>query len=87
MANIKSSKKRVLKSIQQKKNNTSYRTMIKTFIKKVKKTILDNNKTQSLIAFHKMQSIVDKQAHKGLIHKNKAARIKSRIYAKINNMI
>ncbi|QJC30264.1 30S ribosomal protein S20 [Enterobacteriaceae endosymbiont of Neohaemonia nigricornis] len=86
MANIKSSKKRILKTIKQRKHNMSYRSMLKTFIKKVKQNILDKNKDLSFLSFQKMQSIIDKQVNKGLIHKNKAARYKSKFYMKIKNM-
>ncbi|QJC33560.1 30S ribosomal protein S20 [Enterobacteriaceae endosymbiont of Donacia provostii] len=83
MANIKSSKKRILKSEKKRKNNIKYRSMLKTYIKKVNNAILEKNITLSKKTFIKMQSLIDKQVKKNLIHKNKASRYKSKIYNKI----
>ncbi|QJC28482.1 30S ribosomal protein S20 [Enterobacteriaceae endosymbiont of Plateumaris consimilis] len=86
MANIKSSKKRANKSEKQRKNNMSYRSMLRTFIKKVNNALLTKNKQIIQIAFKQMQSVIDKQVRRGLIHKNKASRHKSRLHHKINNI-
>ncbi|QJC29374.1 30S ribosomal protein S20 [Enterobacteriaceae endosymbiont of Plateumaris pusilla] len=87
MANIKSSKKRIIKSEKQRKHNISYRSMLRTFIKKVKNALLTKNKNLIQKEFKQMQSIIDKQVNRGLIHKNKASRYKSRLYSKICNII
>ncbi|QJC29816.1 30S ribosomal protein S20 [Enterobacteriaceae endosymbiont of Plateumaris sericea] len=87
MANIKSSKKRVIKSEKQRKHNISYRSMLRTFIKKVNNALLTKNKDLIQTSFKQMQSIIDRQVNRGLIHKNKAARHKSRLYSKMNNII
>ncbi|QJC34379.1 30S ribosomal protein S20 [Enterobacteriaceae endosymbiont of Donacia crassipes] len=87
MANIKSSKKRVLKAEQNRQHNIKYRSMLRTFIKKVNNAIFEKNIELSKKMFRKMQSIIDKQAQKNLIHKNKASRYKSRIYSKITKII
>ncbi|MDE5284898.1 MAG: 30S ribosomal protein S20, partial [Candidatus Blochmannia sp. A2] len=60
--------------------------MIRTFIKKVRLFIALGNKKKAQDAFYKMQSIVDKYANKGLIHKNKAARYKSVLSLKIKSI-
>ncbi|QJC36370.1 30S ribosomal protein S20 [Enterobacteriaceae endosymbiont of Donacia simplex] len=86
MANIKSAKKRILKSEKQRKHNINYRSMLKTFIKKVNNAILHKNIKLSKKNFQIMQSIIDKQVQKKLIHKNKASRYKSRLYNKIINL-
>ncbi|QJC35965.1 30S ribosomal protein S20 [Enterobacteriaceae endosymbiont of Donacia cincticornis] len=87
MANIKSSKKRVLKSEQNRQHNMKYRSMLRTFIKKVNNAISEKNIELSKKMFKKMQSLIDKQAQKNLIHKNKASRYKSRLFNKINKLI
>lgn len=87
MANIKSAKKRALKSEEKRKRNINYRSMLRTFIKKVNNAISDKNIELSKKNFKKMQSIIDKQVQKKLIHKNKASRYKSRIYNKIINLL
>ncbi|QJC37604.1 30S ribosomal protein S20 [Enterobacteriaceae endosymbiont of Donacia bicoloricornis] len=86
MANIKSSKKRALKSEKKRKHNINYRSMLRTFIKKVNNAINEKNIELSKKNFKKMQSVIDKQVQKKLIHKNKASRYKSRIYNKIINI-
>lgn len=87
MANIKSSKKRILTSEKNRKINTSNKSMMKTFIKKVYFAISNGNKELALKNFRKMQKILDRVANKGLIHKNKASRYKSNLDKKINKMI
>ncbi|MFB6422155.1 MAG: 30S ribosomal protein S20 [Candidatus Malihini olakiniferum] len=84
MANIKSAKKRTLQSEKRRKCNASRRSMMRTFIKKVYMAIAASDKEAAQKAFSDMQPIVDRQANKGLIHKNKAARHKSNLAAQIS---
>ena len=77
MANIKSAKKRAIQSEKARKHNASRRSMMRTFIKKVYAAIEAGDKAAAQKAFNEMQPIVDRQAAKGLIHKNKAARHKA----------
>lgn len=86
MANIKSSKKRALQTAKTRLHNSSKRSMLRTFIKKVRLAIINGNQEHAQITFKSMQSIIDRAASKGLIHKNKAARHKSNLTLKINNM-
>ncbi|QJC32754.1 30S ribosomal protein S20 [Enterobacteriaceae endosymbiont of Donacia semicuprea] len=86
MANTKSSKKRILKAEQKRKYNLNYRSMLRTFIKKVNNAISSKNIELSKKIFKITQSILDRQVHKGLIHKNKASRYKSKLYNKIINI-
>ncbi len=79
MANIKSAKKRAIQSEKARKHNASRRSMMRTFIKKVYAAIEAGDKAAALKAFNEMQPIVDRQAAKGLIHKNKAARHKANL--------
>ena len=66
--------------------NASRRSMMRTFIKKVYAAIEAGDKAAALKAFNEMQPIVDRQAAKGLIHKNKAARHKANLTAQINKL-
>ncbi|OON40001.1 30S ribosomal protein S20 [Izhakiella australiensis] len=86
MANIKSAKKRVVTSEKRRKHNASRRSMMRTFIKKVHAAIATGDKEAAQKAFNDMQPIVDRQAAKGLIHKNKAARHKASLTAQINKL-
>ena len=86
MANIKSAKKRAVQSEKARKHNASRRSMMRTFIKKVYAAIETGDKAAAQKAFNEMQPIVDRQASKGLIHKNKAARYKANLTAQINKL-
>ncbi|AGC03402.1 30S ribosomal protein S20 [Candidatus Blochmanniella chromaiodes str. 640] len=86
MANTKSARKSLIKSRQQRKCNASRRSMLRTFIKKVYTAIETKDKTAAMAAFVFMQKKIDHQACKGLIHRNKAARCKSRTFARIRSM-
>jgi len=83
MANIKSAKKRAQQAEQQRQHNMALRSMMRTTVKKTIKAIKEGSKTAALTAFNEMQKVLDRFAHKGLIHQNKANRHKSRLAAKI----
>ncbi|NRA59897.1 MAG: 30S ribosomal protein S20 [Psychrobium sp.] len=83
MANIKSAKKRAITSEKNRKHNASRRSMMRTYMKKVLVAIEAGNKEDATKAFAEVQPILDRFATKGLIHKNKAARHKSRFNALI----
>jgi small subunit ribosomal protein S20 len=81
MANIKSAKKRIKTSARNAERNKQYRTEIKTLRKKAEEAISTNKaEKDSILKF--FVSRVDSAVSKGIIHKNKAARIKSRMAAK-----
>ncbi|MGO4745327.1 30S ribosomal protein S20 [Serratia quinivorans] len=86
MANIKSAKKRAVQSEKRRKHNASGRSMMRTYIKKVEAAIATGDKEAAQAAYAVMKPIVDRKAAKGLIHKNKAARHKSNLSARINAM-
>ena len=83
MANIKSAKKRARQSEKARQRNVSARSMVRTAIKKVIKAIDAKDKAGAEAAFKNATPIVDRYAARGLIHKNKAARHKSRLNASI----
>ncbi|CAL4319269.1 30S ribosomal protein S20 [Buchnera aphidicola] len=86
MANIKSSKKNSVRSEKQRKNNNKKKSIIKTYVKKVKLFISSKNFPQALFFFKKMQSLIDKYSMKNIIHRNKAARYKSNLYIRIQKI-
>jgi len=83
LANIKSAKKRAITSEKRRQHNASRRSMMRTFFKKVIAAIEAGEKENATKAFADMQPVLDRMATKGLIHKNKAARDKARLAAKI----
>jgi len=60
--------------------------MMRTYIKKVRKAIAAGDKEAAQTAFKAAVPVIDRMAGKGLIHKNTAARYKSRINARIRQM-
>ncbi|KTD79231.1 30S ribosomal protein S20 [Legionella waltersii] len=86
MANIKSAIKRARQNVKLRQHNASARSMFRTYIKNVLKAVESGNQEDARAAYSKAQPVIDKAANKGLIHKNKAARIKSRLVARLKAM-
>jgi small subunit ribosomal protein S20 len=63
--------------------NTALRSKFRTVVKNVQKAVLTGDKAKATEIFKSAQSVIDSVADKGLFHKNKAARHKSRLSAKI----
>lgn len=78
MPNIKSAKKRVLTSQARNEANKSAKSALRTSIKKAREDGADAATVKAAVVN------IDKAAGKGLIHKNKAARIKSQLAKKAN---
>ncbi|MEJ2143060.1 MAG: 30S ribosomal protein S20 [Gammaproteobacteria bacterium] len=83
MANTAQSRKRARQAEKRRQHNTSYRSMFRTFVKKVIAAVQAGEKDQAQKAYNEAVSVIDKTANKGLIHKNKAARYKSRLNARV----
>lgn len=83
MANIKSAKKRVKTSEKSRVNNVALRSRMRSLIKKVVTAIEGGNKEEAATAYTAATPLIDGAVNKGLIHKNKAARHKSRLNTKI----
>lgn len=83
MANSAQAKKRARQSEKHREHNTAQRSAMRTFVKKVLKAIGSGDKAQAEAAYKEAVPMVDKMAGKGLIHKNKAARYKSRLNTRI----
>ncbi len=78
MPNIKSVIKDVKKSRQNHLRNVSAKSAMKTFIKKAK-TAVENNEKTAAESVKQACSVIDKTAERGIIHRNAAARRKSRL--------
>ena len=83
MANIKSSKKRAKQAVVRNLRNNSQRSQMRTAVKKVLKALDANDAAGAQEAFNSAQPLLDRFSARGLIHKNKAARHKSRLAARI----
>ena len=86
MANIASAKKRARQAEKHRQHNTSFRSMVRTYIKKVQAAISEGNKEAAKSAYAAAVPVIDRMADKGIIHKNKAARHKSRLNAQVKAM-
>ena len=84
MANTAQAQKRARQSVALRSHNFALRTEFRTAIKKVLKAIQAGNKDAAKAEFISTQSTLDKIARKGIFHKNKAARHKSKLSSKIN---
>ena len=83
MANIKSAKKRARQAEKRRRHNAGLRSMVRTYIKKVVLAIEAGNKENAQQAYQEAVPVIDRMVTKGIIHKNKAARHKSRLAAKV----
>jgi len=80
---IASGLKRVRQDVKLNAANTALRSKFRTVIKNVQKAVAAGDKTKATDLFNSAQSVIDSVADKGLFHKNKAARHKSRLAAKV----
>lgn len=83
MANIQSAKKRARQAEVRRMRNASQRSMLRSTIRKVLKAIEARDKPGAEAAYKVAEPVLDRYASHGLIHKNKAARHKSRLAAHI----
>lgn len=83
MANSAQARKRARQAVAQNKHNASIRSMLRTAIKRVRQAIDVGDQAAANEVFRKASSVIDRVADKQIIHKNKAARHKSRLSAAI----
>ncbi len=86
MANTDSARKRSRQAEKQRRHNSGLRSTLRSAIKDVNKAIAGGDKEVAKKALNRSTSIVDRIADKKIIHKNKAARHKSRLSAAIKAM-
>jgi small subunit ribosomal protein S20 len=86
LANTKQAKKRVRQAEKHRQHNASMRSMLRTYIKKVAASITTGDQKIALAAMQEATPIIDRMVNKGIIHKNKAARHKSRLTAHIKKL-
>ena len=86
MANIKSAKKRARQAEKRRRHNAGLRSMVRTYIKKVVLAVEAGNKETAQKAYLEAVPVIDRMVTKGIIHKNKAVRHKSRLSDHIKEM-
>lgn len=85
MANIKSAQKRVLVAKRNTERNVAFKSSIKTAVKKALSLVKGDQK-ELQAALSKVYQLCDKAVGKGILHKNTAARKKSRLTKAINKL-
>jgi len=86
VANTAQAKKRAKQAEHHRQHNVAQRSELRTAIKKVVNAIADGNKDNAANAYKIAVPVIDSMADKGQIHRNKAARHKSRLNAHIRAM-
>ena len=86
MPNIKSAKKRVLVAKRNEERNVAFKSSIKTAVKKALALANAEDKEALNAALSKVYQLCDKAVSKGILHKNTAARKKSRLTVAINKL-
>lgn len=84
MANSKSAEKRARQNKSRYELKHAQRSVVRTAMKNVNKAVEANDNNLGDV-YKDAQSVVDNMANKGVIHKNKAARIKSRLSKKVKS--
>jgi small subunit ribosomal protein S20 len=79
----KSALKANRQNIKRREHNRELRSKLRTGLKAVRKSLDDKNMDAAKAALKGLQSLVDKMATKGIIHRNTASRLKSRVSARI----
>lgn len=86
MANHKSAKKRIRSDARKRENNRAYMSRMRTTIRQAREAIEAGDEAEASQRVHKAISLLDKAANKGIIHKNNAARRKSRLIKHLNTL-
>jgi small subunit ribosomal protein S20 len=86
MANHKSAEKRMRQNAKRKEINRSNRSQLRTSIKKLRTAVAASDKSASTELLYPTVSLIDKAVNKGIIHKNTAARYKSRLTKHVNEI-
>ncbi|MCS6766237.1 MAG: 30S ribosomal protein S20 [Candidatus Protistobacter heckmanni] len=86
MANTAQARKRARQAVKLNAHNSSLRSRLRTAVKAVRKAVDAGDKAKAAEIFKAAQSTIDSLADKRMVHKNKAARDKSRLSAAIKAM-
>jgi small subunit ribosomal protein S20 len=86
MPNHKSAEKRVRQTAKRNMVNTRNRSRLRTQIKKLRAALASGDQQMSRELLNPTIALIDKSVNKGILHKNTAARYKSRLTAHVNNL-
>ena len=83
MANTAQARKRARQSVARRERNIALKSKLRTFVKNVVKAIDLGDKSLAKENYKKAVPVIDSGVSKGIIHKNKASRYKSRLNKQI----
>lgn len=83
MPKLRSSKKRLRQNQRARVRNKAVRSLMRTSIRKIQTS---EDKAQAAALLPEVVSVIDRTAKKGVIHKNMAARYKSKLVRRVNSM-
>ena len=83
MANSPQARKRARQAEGRRRHNASQRSMVRTYIKRVDAALDGGTQSEAAAALASAIPVIDGMVNKGIMHKNKAARHKSRLNAKV----
>ena len=86
VANTAQARKRARQNTKRRQNSASQRSMVRTYLKRVDAAIAAKDYDAATEAYKKAVPVLDRMADKGIIHKNKAARRKSRLNKTIKGL-
>ena len=86
MPNHKSAEKRMRQNEKRRQINRSNRSRLRTSVKKLRAALAGGNREQITTALPETISTIDKAVQKGVLHRNAAARYKSRLTARVNRL-
>lgn len=86
MANIKSAIKRIRVTEVKTLRNRMVKSTVKTFVRKFEDTVAAGNVDEAKKLYPRVSHVIDKAAAKGVLHRNTAARKKSKLALKLNKM-
>lgn len=87
MANIKSAIKRIRVTEAKTLRNRMVKSTVKTFVKKFEETLAAGNIDDAKKLYPRVSHVIDKAAAKGILHRNTAARKKSKLALKLNKAV
>lgn len=86
MANSPQARKRARQNDKRRAQNHSQRSAMRTAVKRLLKLVAAGDRQAAAEAYRRTVSVIDRVAGKGLIHQNKAARLKSRLNHRLRGM-
>lgn len=87
MANTAQAKKRAHQAETHRARNATQRSMLRSAIKAVRLAVDKKDKDTAQRAYREATSVIDRMAHKGILHKNAAARYKSSLNTRVKSLV